>query len=114
NFSRDEHWANGRRYDYAEEFIRVVRRLWDSIEDDAFPRDQISGRFFNYDKFHALNHVGPNFSVAGPLNVARSPQGQPVVIQAGLSERAFELGAEIADIFFTSQEDIIEARKFYA
>ena len=67
------------------EFVEVVCGLWDSWDDDAFTRDRVSGRYFDPAKLHVLNHNGEHFSVRGPLNVARPPQGHPVLFQAGSS-----------------------------
>src|SRR5262245_13236774 len=83
NFNRDAHYEHGERYDRAREFAQVVVRLWDSWDDDAFVRDKQAGLFFDPDKLHRLNHKGENFSVRGPLNVPRTPQGRPVIVQAG-------------------------------
>ncbi len=72
--------------------VQVVQGLWHSYEEDAFPRDRSQGRFLDPAKLHALNHQGAHFSVVGPLNIQRSPQGQPVIFQAGDSEQGRELG----------------------
>src|SRR3984885_13783699 len=86
NFGREAHYEHGERYDRALEFVDVVRGLWDSWDADAFLRDRASARYFDPTKIHALNHKGQHFSVRGPLNVARPPQGHPVLFQAGSSE----------------------------
>jgi FMN-dependent oxidoreductase (nitrilotriacetate monooxygenase family) len=114
NFSANPHLAHANRYDRANEFIDVVLGLWNSWEDDAFLRDKQSGRFFDPAKLHVLNHQGRHFSVRGPLNVARSPQGHPVVVQAGSSEDGQELAARTAEVVFTAQRTLAEAQKFYA
>lgn len=114
NFSRDKHWDNGKRYDYADEFVDVVKRLWDSWEDEAFVRNKETGVFVDESKVHALRHVGEQFSVAGPLNVARPPQGQIPLLSAGTSERSQELGARFSNVIFTGQIVIDDAKKFYA
>ena len=114
NFGHTEHTPHAQRYDRAEEFADVVRGLWDSFEDGAFLRDKESGRYFDPEKLHVLNHKGKHFAVRGPLSVARPPQGHPVLIQAGKSEPARELSARVADAVFTSQATIEEARQFYA
>lgn len=79
NYGLDEHYDYDTRYARAEEHVQVVQGLWQSYEDDAFPRDRASGRFLDPTKLHALNHKGKHFSVVGPLNIQRSPQGQPVI-----------------------------------
>jgi alkanesulfonate monooxygenase SsuD/methylene tetrahydromethanopterin reductase-like flavin-dependent oxidoreductase (luciferase family) len=85
NFGREAHYEHGERYDRALEFVDVVQGLWDSWDEDAFLRDRGTERYFDPAKLHTLNHKGEHFSVRGPLNVARSPQGQPVIFQAGLN-----------------------------
>ena len=101
NYSRDEHYDYETRYGRALEHVRVTQGLWDSYEDDAFPRDAEANVFLDPDKQHALNHRGEYFSVVGPLNISRSPQGQPVIFQAGDSTEGRDLGAEIGEGIFT-------------
>jgi N-acetyl-S-(2-succino)cysteine monooxygenase len=114
NFSRDKHWDNTKRYDYADEFVQLVKDLWDTWEDDAFVRNKETGVYVDESKVHALHHKGEHFSVAGPLNVARPPQGQIPLLSAGTSERSQELGAQFSNVIFTGQILFEEARKFYA
>lgn len=114
NFSREKHWDNEKRYDYADEFVGIVKKLWDSWEDEAFVRNKETGVFVDESKVHALNHVGEQFSVKGPLNVARPPQGQLPLLSAGTSERSQELGAQFSNVIFTGQIVIEQAKKFYA
>ena len=106
--------AHADRYARAREFAEVVRGLWDSWADDAFIMDKDSGRFFDPDKVQTLDHVGPHFTCAGPMCVPRSPQGQPVMVQAGGSEPGRELAAETADMVYTVQSDFESGREFYA
>ncbi|MCM3172959.1 MULTISPECIES: LLM class flavin-dependent oxidoreductase [unclassified Paenibacillus] len=113
NYSKEQHPSHGDRYEIAEEFLDIVRGLWDSWEDDAFVRNKETGVFFDADKLHALNHEGKHFKVAGPLNIARTKQGQPVVFQAGSSEPGKQLAAKGADAVFTGQNSIEDARAFY-
>ncbi|QRM46876.1 LLM class flavin-dependent oxidoreductase [Rhizobium sp. BG4] len=113
NFGRDEHYAHGERYERAEEFADVVTGLWDTWEEGAFPRDKQSGLYFDPDKQHVLNHKGKFFKVRGPLNVARSPQGHPVLVQAGSSEPGKELAARTAEVVFTAHQTFEDARAFY-
>ncbi len=113
NFGREAHYEHGERYDRAAEFTEVVQGLWDSWDDDAFIRDRASGRYWIPDKLHVLNHKGEHFSVRGPLNVARSPQGQPVIFQAGSSEVGKELAARFAEAVFTPQHTLAGAQAFY-
>jgi FMN-dependent oxidoreductase (nitrilotriacetate monooxygenase family) len=114
NFSDKPLPSHAHRYERANEFIDVVLGLWNSWEDDAFQRDKASGRFFDPAKLHILNHHGKHFSVRGPLNVARSAQGHPVVVQAGSSEAGQELAARTAEVVFTAQRTLADAQKFYA
>lgn len=113
NFNRDEHYDIAERYQRAREFVQVVLGLWDSWEDDAFVRDRESRRYFDSRKLHKLNHKGNFFSVRGPMNLARPPQGYPVIAQAGASEDGKELGAETAEVIFFSQQHVAAARAFY-
>jgi len=101
NFSRDKHPEHDERYRIASEYVSVVKGLWDSWEGDAFVRDKTKGQFFAPEKLHTLNHQGKYFSVQGPLNVGRSPQGQPVVFQAGASDQGKAFGAEGAEGIYT-------------
>ena len=114
NFGRDEHIGHAERYSRAREFHKVVTGLWDSWEDDAFIRDKASGQYYDPAKLHVLDHQGEHFKVKGPLNVARSPQGQPVIVQAGSSEVGRELSAETAEVVFTAQTSLANAQAFYA
>lgn len=113
NYGKTEHPTHDERYQIAEEYLAVTKGLWDSWEDDAFVRDKASGVFFDPSKLHRLNHKGKYFSVEGPLNVARSKQGQPVIFQAGSSESGKNLAAKEADAVFTGQENLQEAKAFY-
>lgn len=101
NFGKEEHAQRSDRYGRAKEFVEVVQGLWDSWAGDAFPQDKESGRFLRPERVVTLNHKGDHFDVQGPLNVARSPQGQPVLCMAGQSEQGKEFGAAIADCMFS-------------
>ncbi|MBT2289717.1 LLM class flavin-dependent oxidoreductase [Paenibacillus albidus] len=113
NYGKKEHPDHGKRYRIATEYLEVARGLWDSWEDDAFVRDKETGVFFDPDKVHALNHEGEFFSVKGPLNIARSRQGQPVVFQAGSSEVGKNYASKEADAIFTGHDTLEEAQAFY-
>lgn len=114
NFSFEAHPPKAARYARAREFVDVVFGLWDSWEEDAFLRDQADGVYFDPEKMHTLAHAGEHFRVLGPLNVARSPQGRPVLVQAGASEWGRQLAAETAEVVFSATPTIEEARAFYA
>ncbi|MEJ1978265.1 MAG: LLM class flavin-dependent oxidoreductase [Acetobacteraceae bacterium] len=113
NFGREAHYEHGERYDRALEFTEVVRGLWDSWDDDAFVRDRATGRYFIPEKLHYLRHKGEHFSVRGPLNAARPPQGHPVMFQAGSSEAGKELAAQTAEAVFTPLHSLEGAQAFY-
>ncbi|GAA0305194.1 FMN-dependent oxidoreductase (nitrilotriacetate monooxygenase family) [Gracilibacillus halotolerans] len=113
NFSREQHWEHDHRYERAEEFIDVVKGLWDSWEDDAFTYNKEAGEFYHPDKVHELEYKGKYFSVKGPLNIARSVQGQPVIIQAGASIPGQRLAARTAEVVFTHWDNIEESKQFY-
>ena len=114
NFGRDRHVGHAQRYERAAEFQDVVKGLWNSWDDDAFVNDKAAGVLHDPAALHRLDHKGAHFSVAGPLNVARSPQGRPVVVQAGGSEAGRTLAAASADVVFTAQPSIGPAQAFYA
>ena len=114
NFNRDKHFDHAERYERAIEFAEVVGGLWDSWEDDAFLRDKGQGRFFDPERRHVLDHKGHFFQVRGPLNVPRSPQGHPVVVQAGSSEAGRDLAARTAEVIFTAQQTLEDAVDFYS
>lgn len=114
NFGLDAHIPHAERYARAREFQQVVQGLWDSWADDAFLRDKASGRFYDPARLQVLDHAGEHFRVRGPLNVARSPQGRPVLVQAGSSETGRELAAQTAEVVFTAQTSLARAQAFYA
>jgi FMN-dependent oxidoreductase (nitrilotriacetate monooxygenase family) len=113
NFGKEEHLAHPLRYARAEEFIDVAKGLWDSFEDDAFLRDKASGVYLDPKKLHTINHKGAHFSVTGPLNISRPPQGYPVIVQAGASDAGRELAARTAEVIFTAWQTLEEAQAFY-
>ena len=114
NFNRDQHLGYAERYDRAAEFVEVVKGLWDSWEGDAFPHDKQSGVFFDPDKLHVLDHTGKHFRVRGPLSVARTPQGRPILVQAGASEQGLTIAAGNADLVYSAPHDIGTAKSYYA
>jgi FMN-dependent oxidoreductase (nitrilotriacetate monooxygenase family) len=114
NYNRQEHLDYPTRYGRALEHVTVAQGLWDSYEDDAFPRDKQAGVFFDPTRQHPLNHVGEYFSVAGPLNVERSRQGRPVIFQAGNSEEGRDLAATVGEGLFTHAHSFEDGQAFYA
>jgi N-acetyl-S-(2-succino)cysteine monooxygenase len=114
SFGVDDLAPKGERYRRAHEFAHVVRGLWNSFDDGAFLRDRDTGVFLDRDKLHILDHHGEFFRVRGPLNVPPSPQGEPVLVQAGQSDEGRELAAETAEVIFGIQQDLAGAKNFYA
>ena len=111
NYSR-AHPEHALRYEIADEYLTVTQGLWDSWDDDALPRDRQTGQFFDRLKLHPLNHKGRHFQVAGPLNIGRSPQGQPVIFQAGSSDPGIALAGKYADVVFANSPTLEDARTF--
>ena len=114
NFGIDETLDHDQRYQRAREFVDVVTGLWDSFADDAFIRDVSDGIFFDPEKMHTLAHKGDYLSVRGPLNIARPPQGWPVIVQAGASEAGRQLASETAEAIFAAQSTLDAGQKFYS
>ncbi|MFF7635725.1 LLM class flavin-dependent oxidoreductase [Kitasatospora sp. NPDC008050] len=112
NFNLDQQPDHASRYARAREFMDVVTGLWDSWEDDAFLYDKASGRYFDPEKLHILGHRGEHFSVRGPLNVARPPQGYPVIVQAGSSADGMDFAASWAEVVFTAQQTLEQAKAY--
>ena len=114
NFSRTAHVAKDVRYERAREFVTVTKGLWDSWAEDAFVQDKATGQFLDPDRVRVLNHAGKHFQVKGPLNVARMPQGYPVLFMAGQSEDGRELAAQHADCVFAVTNTKEAGQAFYA
>ncbi|MFG1917393.1 LLM class flavin-dependent oxidoreductase [Micromonospora sp. NPDC048898] len=113
NFNLDELPAHRDRYERAAEFIEVSLKLWDSWDDEAPLGDKDAGRWGDDNLVYPPGHVGRHFRVAGALNVPRSPQGYPLLVQAGSSEDGKELAARYAEAVFTAQQTLGEAQEFY-
>ncbi|MFE5320872.1 LLM class flavin-dependent oxidoreductase [Paenibacillus sp. NPDC056579] len=114
NFGLDAHPEHGDRYERAKEYLDVMKGLWDGWDDDAIVADKQSGIYTDYEtKIRALNHKGKHYSVSGPLNIGRSPQGYPVLVQAGSSDAGKELAAETAEVVFTAQDTLEHGKQFY-
>ena len=111
NYSR-KHLSKADLYPLKEEFLEIVEGLWDSYEDDAFIRDKESGIFLNPGKMHPLNYRGKYFSVDGPLNISRSPQGRPVIFQAGTSPEFMDIASKHAEGVLVNGDDFNYVKQF--
>lgn len=114
NFGLEAGYEHDDRYVRADEVVQVCLGLWDSWEDDAFPRDKQSGVFSDLDKLHTLGHDGRYVRVRGPLNVPRTPQGYPVLVQAGQSEAGKTFAARHAEVMFTTPQVLDRGRELYS
>ncbi|MEV0978144.1 LLM class flavin-dependent oxidoreductase [Streptomyces sp. NPDC049915] len=114
NFGLDAEPAHAERYARAAEFLDVALKLWDSWEDDAVVADKAAGVWGDDGKIHPPRHQGTYFSVAGALNVPRTPQGYPLLVQAGSSEDGKAFAARYAEAVFTAQQTLADAQSFYA
>lgn len=114
NFGRDGQADHRDRYERATDFVDAAIKLWDSWEDDALLGDKQLGLWADRSKIREVGHVGPYFRVAGPLNVPRSPQGRPVLIQAGSSDDGRNFAARYAEAVFTAQRTLAEGQEFYS
>jgi FMN-dependent oxidoreductase (nitrilotriacetate monooxygenase family) len=112
NFGNTPHPPRDERYAIAAEYVDVVKGLWDSWEDGAIVRDVAAGVYADTTKMHAIKHQGKYFSVAGPLNVTRSPQGYPIIAQAGASDTGRAFAASVGEVIFAAQQDLDTAKKF--
>jgi FMN-dependent oxidoreductase (nitrilotriacetate monooxygenase family) len=113
NFSLERQKPHAERYRRAAEHVEVVKKLWESFDDDAFIRNRETGIYFDVNKVHRTNHRGEDFLVEGPLNVPRSPQGHPVIVQAGQSDDGRALAATTAEVIFTAHQKLETAQEFY-
>jgi FMN-dependent oxidoreductase (nitrilotriacetate monooxygenase family) len=113
NFGQDKILEKNLRYERAKEALDVVFGLWESWEEDAFPRDRKTGIFFDPAKMHPIEHVGKYFKVRGPLTLPRSPQGRPIIAQAGASVDGADFAASVADIVYALQTRFEDAQVFY-
>lgn len=114
NYGRTDHPDHDLRYRMADEFVDVTEGLWRSWQEGAFVRDRESGRFIDPDKLRKLDHRGEFYSVAGPLNLTRSGQGQPVLFQAGASEAGRDFAARRADAIFAVAPEMKSAARYRA
>ncbi len=114
NFRRGGFLDHADRYKRAGEFVQVARELWDSWEADELIVDQAGGKFIRGESAGAFTHHGAQFHIAGNFNVPRSPQGHPVILQAGDSDEGRELAARTADAIFSRHSSLVPAQEFYA
>lgn len=114
NFNQTEHAPREERYERAEEFTEVVKGLWDSWADDAFPQDKAANKYLDSTKVRELNHKGKYFQVKGPLNAPRSVQGHPVLFSAGQSGPGMELAAQHSEGVFAAAPTKEIAMRDYA
>lgn len=114
NFGRDEPLAHAERYARAEEYLEVVKGLWDSWAHDAIIDDRATGRYAKSDGIRPISFEGRYYKVRGPLNLPRSVQGRPVLVQAGSSETGRAFAARHGEAIFTAQLEKRAAQEFYA
>lgn len=113
SFGLDQQIGHAQRYARAHEYVKIVKGLWDTWEDDAFIHDKAANRFFDTAKLHRVSHQGEHFKVSGGLQTPRAPQGYPVLVQAGSSGDGQDLAATTAEVVFTAQQTPEDARTFY-
>lgn len=113
NFSQENMPIHAERYAVAHEFLEVAFKLWEGWQEGAVQPDRESGRYFVDEKIQPVNHRGKYFQVQGPLNITRSPQGRPVIIEAGSSADGQKLAARTAEVIFTAAATLEEAQAFY-
>src|SRR3954451_25287640 len=113
NFGVKEHLGHDARYDRADEFLEATTGLWDTWDEDALVLDRVGGTFADPTKVRELRYDGDYFQVRGPLTVPRSPQGRPVLMQAGSSGRGRDFAARWAELIFTGDPGIDVARSHY-
>jgi FMN-dependent oxidoreductase (nitrilotriacetate monooxygenase family) len=114
NYGGTAQVSHAERYARAEEFMTVVKGLWDSWAADAELDDRANGRYANPTRIRPLNHEGIYYRVAGPLNLPRCPQGRPVLVQAGSSDTGRDFAARHAEAIFTAHMEKASAQAFYA
>ncbi|CAN7593441.1 LLM class flavin-dependent oxidoreductase [Acidovorax sp. LjRoot194] len=113
SFGLDKQLDHAHRYARAHEYVQIVKGLWDTWEDDAFIHDKAANQFFDPKRLHRVAFDGEHFKVHGGLQTPRSPQGYPVLVQAGSSSDGQDLAASAAEVVFTAQQTPEAARAFY-
>ena len=114
NFNNTGRLAHADRYARGDEFVEVVKKLWDSWRDDAVIDDRAGGTYYVKERVRPVDHHGVHYHVAGPLNLPRGPQGRPVLVQAGSSEAGKNFAAKHAEAVFTAHMHQSTARDFYS
>ncbi len=112
-FGKNQHLEHAKRYERAEEFLKVVKKLWGSIERNAVIIDKEKGQFIDVNKVHQVQHEGEWFKINGLLDTFETPQGHPVLVQAGSSEAGKEFAAKTAEVIFTAWQTLEEGQSFY-
>ncbi|MCM3720590.1 LLM class flavin-dependent oxidoreductase [Solibacillus isronensis] len=112
-FGRDAHFQHAERYERADEFVDVVKKLWYSIDEEALVIDKESSHYYNLNKVTEIDHEGKFFKLKGTLDAPSTPQGHPVIVQAGSSEAGKELAAKTAEVIFTAWQTLEDAQAFY-
>lgn len=112
-FGRDAHFQHAERYERADEFVDVVKKLWYSIDEEALVIDKEKSHYYNLNKVTEINHEGKFFKLKGTLDAPSTPQGHPVIVQAGSSEAGKELAAKTAEVIFTAWQTLEDAQAFY-
>lgn len=113
NFGSAARPTHAERYDKGDEFVEICKGLWDSWADGAIVDDRVRGIYARKDLIHPIDHAGPHFQVAGPLNLPRGPQGRPVLVQAGSSDTGMDFAARHAEAVFTAHLNKGTAQTFY-
>ena len=113
NFDSKGRRSHADRYGRAEEFVEVAKKLWDSWADDAILDDREAGHYYRRERVRPIDHHGPHYDVAGPLNIPRGPQGWPVLVQAGSSDTGRNFAARHAEAVFTAHLTKATAQQFY-
>lgn len=114
NFGREQHYGHEERYERAAEFVDAVEGLWDSVADDAFPRDKASGIYVRRAGRRRIDVAGRHVATAGPLNISRPVQGHPVIFQAGASETGRAFAAKVGEVVFAAPRSLDEALRYRA
>ncbi|MER2090846.1 MAG: LLM class flavin-dependent oxidoreductase [Sporosarcina sp.] len=112
-FGRDAHFQHAERYERADEFVDVVKKLWYSIDEEALVIDKENSHYYNLNKVTEINHEGKFFKLKGTLDAPSTPQGHPVIVQAGSSSAGKELAAKTAEVIFTAWQTLEDAQAFY-